>query len=184
MAVGWFQFYWPIYRAIARIPLRGKSPLICATIVVRIFSSYGAGKSALAFHARPIRLRSKLVSCTFYRLEFHQLGIGELRANRRPGPPLPSGWRVSVDLWWFELLSLRSPGPLGRRRRLPQAWSAKGRRRSCFIALDSLCESARCGSPNIAWDLLHPVDRVPVEGLAQRPAAEEHGARLHPRRFQ
>ena len=27
-------------------------------------------------------------------------------------------------------------------------------------------------------DLLHPVDRLPMEGSAQRPAAEEHGARL------
>jgi hypothetical protein len=27
-------------------------------------------------------------------------------------------------------------------------------------------------------DFLHPMDRVSVEGVAQRPAAEEHGARL------
>src|SRR3954447_11383560 len=27
-------------------------------------------------------------------------------------------------------------------------------------------------------DLLHPVDRLPVEGAAKGPAAEEHGARL------
>jgi hypothetical protein len=28
------------------------------------------------------------------------------------------------------------------------------------------------------WDFLRAVDRVPVEGDAERPAAEEHGARL------
>ena len=30
----------------------------------------------------------------------------------------------------------------------------------------------------LEWDFLRAVDRVPVEGDAERPAAEEHGARL------
>src|SRR5215204_4952254 len=38
----------------------------------------------------------------------------------------------------------------------------------------TLSERAR----SLEWDLLRPLDRMPVEGIAERPAAEEHGARL------
>ena len=36
----------------------------------------------------------------------------------------------------------------------------------------ALCERAR----GVEWDLLRAVDRLPVEGIAEGPTAEEHGA--------
>src|SRR4029453_11598022 len=50
-------------------------------------------------------------------------------------------------------------------------------------AHDSACptwraQTLRERARGVERDLLHPMDRLPMEGSAKRPAAEEHGARL------
>src|SRR4029453_15451942 len=54
-----------------------------------------------------------------------------------------------------------------------------------WALVEPMIPPARPGGPTlrerargVERDLLHPMDRLPMEGSAKRPAAEEHGARL------